>query len=360
MKFEFILSPVAALLFTYILIPVFRKLALKIQLVDKPNKRKVHHIPVPLIGGVSISIATTLALMLSLPLDLEVYKYKNVFIAPFILLLMGLIDDKVDLRASVKLSIQLILAHFVFEQGIKIESLHGLMGIYDLAPWAQYIFTVVVVTGVVNAFNLMDGIDGLAAGIAILGFIVFGILSFITGQMMMALVFFTLIGSLISFLRFNLSKHQKIFMGDAGSIVIGFVLVVSSISLLQASRGNEHHSLVILGVISVLFVPVADSLRVYRRRAKSGKSPFSADKTHLHHLILSAGLQHKRTTLLILAIISLLMVLGFLGFNLLGLTFSILLMFLVFFALTRAFKFNNQLNHWKNHIKTLENKIFHS
>lgn len=284
----------------------------------------------------------------------EQVEYKNVFVAPFILLLMGVIDDRYDLRATIKLAIQLVLAHFVFEQGIRIESLHGLMGIYQLAPWAQYVLTVVVITGVVNAFNLMDGIDGLAAGIAIFGFLVFGILSWLTGQVMMALVFFTLIGSLISFLRYNLSKKQKIFMGDAGSIVIGFVLVVSSIALLQVSRSSEHHSLVILGVITVLFVPVVDSLRVYRRRAKSGKSPFSADKTHLHHLILSTGLQHKRATVLILAIITFLMVLGVLGFNLLGLTFSILLMFMVFVLLTRAFKFSNKLEHWKAQIKSIE------
>lgn len=203
-----------------------------VQLVDKPNHRKLHQAPVPLVGGVTVFVATTLALMLSLPLEFEVYRYKNVFVAPFILLLIGVIDDRFDLRASIKLAIQLILAHFVFEQGIRIESLHGLIGIYQLASWAQYVLTVVVITGVVNVFNLMDGIDGLAAGISILGFAVFGVLSLLTGQVMMALVFFTLTGSLLSFLRFNLSKKQKIFMGDAGSIVIGFVLVVSSITLL--------------------------------------------------------------------------------------------------------------------------------
>lgn len=110
----------------------------------------------------------------------------------------------------------------------------------------------------------------------------------------------------------------------------------------------------ILGVITVLFVPVADSLRVYRIRAKSGKSPFNADKTHLHHLILSVGLQNKRATVRILAIITFIMVLGFLGFNLVGLTFSIVLMLLVFVVLTRAFKFNNKLEHWKAEIKAME------
>lgn len=356
MQVYYIISPIAALLLTYILIPVFRKMAFRIQLVDNPNHRKVHQSSVPLVGGISIFISTTLSLWLVLPFELEVFNFKNVFMAAFILLLVGVIDDRFDLRASLKLGIQLILAHCVFEQGIRIESLYGLMGVFELSYWAQFILTIVVITGVVNAFNLMDGIDGLAAGIGLVSFMVFSVLSMITGQTAMALMFLTLIGSLLAFLRFNLSKNHKIFMGDAGSIVLGFILVVSSIRLLQSAHNSEYPSWVIFGVISVLFVPVMDALRVFRGRAKSGKSPFNADKTHLHHLVLSVGLQHNTTTIIILSIMAFIMAIGYFVFNLLGLTYSIVLMLFVFYFVTNALQFNNKLKHWKQRILVMENK----
>lgn len=351
-----IISFVSALLLTYIIIPVFRKIAFYIQLVDKPNHRKVHQIPIPLVGGVSIFISTTLVLLLALPLEMEILKFKNVFIATLILLLMGIIDDKFDLRASLKLGIQLILAHFIFEQGIKIESLHGFMGVYDLALWVQYILTIVVIAGVVNAFNLMDGIDGLAAGMAIIGFLVFIILSLLIGQTILTLVLITLTGALLAFLRFNLDKRQKVFMGDAGSLMLGFILVVSGISLLQNSQNFEHQPWVIIGVISVLIVPVFDAIRVFIRRAKSGKSPFSADKTHLHHLLLNIGIQHRPTTVIILLLMAFIILIGYLGFNIWGLTFSIICMLFVFYFVTSVLQFNNKLKQWKERILAMENK----
>lgn len=349
------ISPIAAFLITYLIVPVFIKVAFRVQLLDNPNMRKVHNNPVPLVGGISIFIASTLTLLLSLSFETEVIIHKNVFISAFILLMMGVIDDRFDLSASLKLGIQLILGHFIFENGIKIESLHGLMGVFELAPLAQYVLTILVITGVVNAFNLMDGIDGLAAGIAILGFVVYIIISIITGQSIMTLIFLTLIGSLIAFLGFNLSKKQKIFMGDAGSTVLGFVLAVFGIVLLQSAQYSEHNSLVALGVIAVLIIPVLDALRVFRKRVKSGKSPFSADKTHLHHLILGIGLHHKITTIAILIIIVLIMVFGYLSFSLLGLTFSIVSMLFIFYFITSALQFNNKLIQWKNRIHEMEN-----
>lgn len=356
MNILYIISPIAAILLTYLLIPFIRKIALLIELVDKPNHRKVHYQPVPLVGGISIFIATSLVLALTISIDSGILGNKNIFIAAFILLVMGVIDDRFDLRATLKLGIQLILAHYIFEQGIKIESFYGFLGIYELAPWAQYIVTVTVITGVINAFNLMDGIDGLAAGIAILGFGVLTLLSVLIGNSTMTLIFLTLIGSLFIFLRFNLSVKQKIFMGDAGSIVLGFILVVSSISLLQSAHHSEYLYWVALGVVAVLIVPVLDALRVFRKRAKSGKSPFHADKTHLHHLILSLGLKHKMTTITILLIISIMMVFGLIGFKLLGLTFSIVTMLLIFYFVTSALQLNNTLNQWKQRISELENR----
>ena len=349
-----IISPLAALFITYLIVPVLRKVAIRIQLVDKPNRRKVHQNPVPLVGGISVFIAMTLTLSLVLPFEPEVVVYKSVFIAASILLMMGIIDDRFDLRASLKLAIQLILAHFIFAQGIKIESLHGLFGVYELAPWLQYCFTLVVIAGVVNAYNLMDGIDGLAAGLAIFGFAVFAVLAGVNGQYMMSLIFLTFVGSLLAFLRFNLSKNQKIFMGDAGSLMIGFIMVVSGINMLQSAHNSEYVTLTTLGVVAVMLVPVLDALRVFRRRVKSGKSPFIADKTHLHHLILSTGLKHRAATLAIVGIVGFILIAGFVNYELIGLTLSIVSMLLLFYFTTAVLKFHNNLIMWKNRIRDLE------
>lgn len=354
MNITYIISPIAALLFTLILIPIFGKLAERVQLVDKPNQRKVHQNLVPLVGGIAIFISTTLVLFFALSYENQVFEFKSVFICSLILLITGIIDDRFDLRATLKLAILLILAHFIFDQGIRIESLKGLFGINELAYEIQYVLTILVIAGVVNAFNLMDGIDGLAAGLAILSFSVFAFLSFTIDHKLIFLMSITIIGSLLAFLRFNLSKEKKVFMGDAGSIVIGFILVVSGISLLQTAPAIDQFPLITFGVITVMLVPVLDAVRVFRKRAKQGKSPFSADKSHLHHLILSFNLNHIVVTMLVISLSVLIMIVGYLGFELLGLSFSMVVMLLLFHFVTSVLQFNNKLEMWKTKIKEME------
>jgi UDP-GlcNAc:undecaprenyl-phosphate GlcNAc-1-phosphate transferase len=356
MSTSHIISPIVAFLFTIVLIPIFRKIAFRVQLVDKPNHRKVHQSQIPLVGGICIFMSTSLALLLALPLEINIFAYKSIFIAALMLLIIGVIDDRFDLSAILKLGIQLILAHFIFNQGIYIESLQGLLGIYTLAPWAQHLLTIVVIAGGVNAFNLMDGLDGLAAGIALLGFVVFTIISIFIGQPLMALIFLTLIGALVAFLRFNLSQNGKIFMGDAGSLTLGFIMVVSGVRLLQLASGPYHLSLTTIGVVAVLLVPVLDALRVFTRRAKAGKSPFTPDKTHLHHIILNMGLKHKLATLLIIGMVTCIMLIGYLAYSFLGLTFSIALMLFTFIFVVNLLKFDNKIRCWKKHLHSIELK----
>ncbi len=353
----YLISPTAAFLLAYVLIPALRKIALPIGLVDKPNHRKVHANPVPLVGGIGIFLAVTLALTLVAPVDEKILFHKNTFFGVVILLIVGILDDRLDLRASLKFAIQLLLAHFIYSQGIKIESLNGFLGVYLLPEWLQYFFTIVIITGVVNAFNLMDGIDGLAAGLAIMGFGIFTFLAIVNGQHFTAVVFLTFIGALLAFLRYNLSQNKKIFMGDAGSLMLGFVMVVSGLELIQKAQGTTHLSAITLGVISVLFVPVFDAFRVFRRRMKAGKSPFHADKTHLHHLILMTGLKHKIASVLIVSLMTFISIIGYLSFQFAGLTISITIMLLVFILVTALLQFNEKLNHWKHFIHEMEKPI---
>lgn len=333
-SYLFVLTPLLASVLAWVFIPVLRKLATCIGLVDHPNHRKVHSNSVPLIGGIAIFISANVAMLISLLFDQSIKSLELLFVLALVLLIMGAIDDRRDLRASMKLVIQLVIAHFVYFSGVHIESLYGFFGIYELAPWAQYILTVVVITGVVNAFNLMDGIDGLAAGMAISGLTLFTVLAFISGQYQLALVFLTFIGSLLAFLRYNFSRKNKIFMGDAGSLVMGFIMVVGGIQMLQASTGEFNEMMVLIGVMAVLMVPVLDAVRVFRIRIISGKSPFAPDKNHLHHLILAMGLRHSLASLTIVGISLLQVLVGYLAFIAGGPTVSLLTMLLLFIAIT--------------------------
>jgi UDP-GlcNAc:undecaprenyl-phosphate/decaprenyl-phosphate GlcNAc-1-phosphate transferase len=143
-------------------------------------------------------------------------------------------------------------------------------------------------------------------------------------------------------------------MGDAGSLMIGFIMIVLGIKLLQSAQGTRFINPVILSLIAVMLVPVLDALRVFGSRAKKGKSPFSADKTHLHHLILDNGLQHKKAALGIVSITIFLLMLGFAGFQILGLTMAVILMLLAFFMLIAALQFNTTLGQWKKRIRKME------
>jgi UDP-GlcNAc:undecaprenyl-phosphate/decaprenyl-phosphate GlcNAc-1-phosphate transferase len=347
-------TPIMSFVFTFLLIPVLRKAAIRVGLTDKPNNRKVHTSAVPLVGGISIFITTFVTLGLILQGHKEIIFLKNILFTSFILLTVGVIDDRFDLKASLKLVVQLLLAHFIFMQGIKIESLHGLFGIFEISEWAQYLLTIITITGVVNAFNLMDGIDGLAAGLSIIGFAVFIVLSFMTGQEILTVVFISFLGASLAFLHFNFSKTQKVFMGDAGSLMIGFIMAVSGIKLIQVVQGTAQISIVMLGVLVVMLIPVFDALRVFRKRIKAGKSPFSPDKNHLHHLLLSIGLKHKFAAFTIILLLSLHLVVGYFLYHFVGLTFSVISIIVLFNVITSFLMFNNKIITWKHRIRAME------
>jgi UDP-GlcNAc:undecaprenyl-phosphate/decaprenyl-phosphate GlcNAc-1-phosphate transferase len=343
-----------SLILTMLIIPGLRVVAIQIGLTDKPNIRKVHATPIPLVGGIAVFIAASLSFSLSMPFDPSILIYKNLFIALVILLTMGVIDDKFDLRASFKLIIQLLLAHYTFTMGIKIESLYGLFGMYDLPTWGQYTLTLVIITGVVNAFNLMDGIDGLAGGLGILGFTMLTIFALLNNHVQMAVLSLAFVGALIGFLKFNFSKSQKIFMGDAGSLMIGFVLVVASIHLLQLSATKSNSTFVLIGVISILLLPVIDAIRVFRGRLKKGKSPFHADRTHLHHLVLATGLKHRKSTISILVMVLVISIVGFFLHYYTNTNLAILGMIITLVLIISMLQFNTQIQTWKGKIKLME------
>ncbi|MFT4645667.1 MAG: UDP-GlcNAc:undecaprenyl-phosphate GlcNAc-1-phosphate transferase [Planctomycetota bacterium] len=351
---HFIIAVITSFLLTLIITPVVRKIAVKFNLVDKPSDRKVHKDLVPLVGGIVLLIVITLSLLISGHLfSMPKYLYV-IFSGATLLLIVGVIDDKIDIRASLKLLIQVILAYYVFENGIRIEALYGVFGINSLPVFFQYVLTLVIITGVINAFNLMDGIDGLALGLAILSLLAYTFIAIILDQPLLALICLTLVGSLIALLGYNFSLNNKIFMGDAGSLFLGFLLITLGIAMIQMAQSTSNISLVLSVVTGVLALPVIDSLRVYRQRLKSGNSLFKADRTHLHHLILKIGLKQKQSSLLIVFFgFGFIILSTFLG-NYLGLTIAIVIIFFVFIMLTSVLNLFKMIIVWRQKIERLE------
>jgi UDP-N-acetylmuramyl pentapeptide phosphotransferase/UDP-N-acetylglucosamine-1-phosphate transferase len=202
-------------------------------------------------------------------------------------------DDLKDLSARYKFLIQISLATLIALSGIRITSFDGLFGIYDLPLMAQYTFTILAIAGITNAFNLIDGIDGLAGGLGFMSLITLGMFLTMSGDANTALIAFALAGALFSFLYFNFNP-AKIFMGDTGSLVLGFVIAVLCVRLMQVNVMIPNP--IILNapvfVLGIVLIPVFDTIRVFSVRIWKGKSPFEADRTHIHHLLTNQGFSH--------------------------------------------------------------------
>jgi UDP-GlcNAc:undecaprenyl-phosphate GlcNAc-1-phosphate transferase len=351
---EYLSLGVLSLLLSLLYTPVLKKIAIKLNLVDRPNFRKIHFTSIPLIGGISIAFSVLTVIFISGNIML-CKEYLSIFSASFTVLIIGIIDDKNDIRAKYKLAIQLILSFIIALSGIRIFSFYGLFGVYEIAVWLQYLITILIITGVVNAFNLIDGVDGLLGSLSLLGFTMFLLASIYFKDYYLGLLSVIFIGAIIGFLKFNLSK-EKIFMGDSGSLFLGFILVTLGIQLLgkQEIHKEYNYAYVFMILIAFFSIPVLDSLRVYMGRIKRGKSPFMADKSHLHHLLLGAGLTHKRIAL---AVIILCLIFFSLGFGLISSYSTTLIIFsimIVFWFLIRLLLAINNLQKWIQIIKKIE------
>jgi UDP-GlcNAc:undecaprenyl-phosphate GlcNAc-1-phosphate transferase len=354
---EFTLIGTLSLILTLIFIPIIKKIAVQTNLVDKPNYRKVHATPVPLVGGISIAITTFIVLFVSGNKLTIIKEYLPILSSGLTLLIVGAIDDKTDISAKYKLIIQLLLSFFIAFSGIRIISLYGLFGIYEINTWMQYALTILVITGVVNAFNLIDGVDGLVGGLSLLGFTMFLIASTFYNNYFLGKISVIFIGAIIGFLKFNLSK-KKIFMGDAGSLFIGFILVTLGIKFMEDQRVNNDYGYTYGFLILVAFfsIPVLDSMRVYIGRMKEGNSPFKADKSHFHHLLLMVGLTHKKTTVFVVIFCMILFLMGLGLISYISTTLIIVAYVTLFGIITKLLLMICSLHKWRDTIKLLEQK----
>lgn len=284
---------ITAFVITLISIPPIILLIRRYKLYDIPDSRKEHSIPVPTMGGVAIFAGMMTALFLWLPFQAEPAQI-CFFLSVIILFALGIMDDLKDLPARYKLIIQLALASLIALSGIRISSFDGLLGVNELPLTAQYTFTILAITGITNAFNLIDGIDGLAGGLGFMSLVTLGMFLTMSGDINTALIAFALAGGILAFLYFNFNP-ARIFMGDTGSLVLGFVIAVLCIRLMQVNIHATHPVLNNAPVfaLGVVLIPVFDTIRVFALRIWSGRSPFSADKIHIHHLLTRNGFSHS-------------------------------------------------------------------
>lgn len=283
---------VTAFVVTLVTIPPIISLIKKYSLYDVPDARKEHTSPIPTMGGIAIIAGLLMSLFLWFPFSNQVAQI-SFFFSIAVLFALGIMDDLKDLSAKYKFIVQICLAILIALSGIRITSFDGLFGIYELPVTAQYTFTLLAIVGITNAFNLIDGIDGLAGGIGFMSLVTLGIFLTMNGDNNTALIAFALAGGILAFLYFNLNP-ARIFMGDTGSLVLGFVIAVLSIRLMQvnvlvANPVLPHASVFVLGIV---LIPVFDTLRVFAIRIWKGRSPFAPDKTHIHHLLTNQGFSH--------------------------------------------------------------------
>ena len=287
-----LLCLVTAFVVTIITIPPLINLFKRFRLLDAPNERKIHSNPIPTMGGIAIMAGMTSALFFWFPFNNDVFQV-CFFLSIVILFSLGIMDDLRDLSARYKFITQIGLATLIALSGVRITSFNGLFGIEELPLLTQYTFTVIVIVGITNAFNLIDGIDGLAGGLGFMSLVVLGTFLMLSDDKSGSLLAFSLAGGLLAFLYFNFNP-AKIFMGDTGSLVLGFIVAVLGIRLMQANLVTTKPILLNapIFVLGIVLIPVFDAVRVFSIRIWNGESPFTPGKIHIHHLLTNEGISH--------------------------------------------------------------------
>jgi len=328
-----------------------RTVAIKLGLVDKPNARKKHKGTIPLIGGILIFISVLVAQTLLEDIARDFTFLKVIFISGGILMAMGVLDDRFDIRASIKLLIQLALAHLAIHNGFVISNFFGILGVHELSYSIQYVISLLAIVGFVNAFNLMDGIDGLAGSFALFSILILALLAYTVEANFLFLILLSFIPAIVAFLVFNTGKKYKIFMGDAGSLFLGYVIILSGIHLMgeMTAQAQSLNNVTIL--LCILFIPIMDSLRVYLLRINKGGSPFKADRNHLHHLFLAGGYSPLRSTFYIVATASLFMAMVFFSGDRLNINWLIVILLACFIILIALLRYNAYIKEWTEKIK---------
>ena len=284
-----------ALVFTLLLTPASISLAEKIGAMDTPNDRSVHVRIMPRMGGLGMAISVVVSLFLFVEMNHVIVAF---LAGTLIVITVGMLDDLFQIRPLYKMAGQILACSvFLYVSELQITSLGNLlgMGVFDFyQPWS-FLLTLFCMLGVINAFNLSDGLDGLAAGLTLIASLFMAALALLSGNWEALFVIVAVIGATFAFLKFN-SFPAKLFMGDTGSLSLGFFMACLIVFLVAPEHGNMIEPITLA---LILGLPITDTLLVMTRRILRGKSPASADKTHFHHRLLGLGFSHALVVIII-------------------------------------------------------------
>ena len=278
--------------------------------MDEPGSRSSHLRKIPNLGGIAIFYSLSVCASIFAFELFEIYKF--LFASLVILLYIGIMDDIVVMRAYKKLLAQIVVtALIVIGSDVRIRNFFGILGIYELNYYVSVVVSIFTFIVLINAFNLIDGIDGLAGSYSLIASALFGISYFHLGEYNYPLVVLSavIIGSVTGFLYYNLSNYRtnKIFMGDTGSMILGFLLAFTTICFIDIFIDKKlpdvpryYLQTAPAIAVAIFILPIVDTLNVFCIRIFTGKSPFLADKNHIHHSLLDLGLTHRRSTFYII------------------------------------------------------------
>ncbi|MBS1667877.1 MAG: undecaprenyl/decaprenyl-phosphate alpha-N-acetylglucosaminyl 1-phosphate transferase [Bacteroidetes bacterium] len=332
--FDVLLSIVIAFTITFLAIPVIINVAEMKKLYDLPDgERKLHHSLITPLGGIGIFAGFVFGCLLTVHFD-QAPEFQYFIAASLIIFFLGLKDD-ILIISAIKKFIGQVLAAFIiiYYGGVQIKSMHGFLGITQLPEMFSLLLTYFAVIVIINSFNLIDGIDGLAGSLSMLSLSILGFYFLNVNLVPYSILAFSMAGSLMAFLIFNF-QPAKIFMGDTGSLLIGLINAILVIKFINvANTPNVKYPISSSPAIgfALLMMPLLDTLRVFAIRIFYRRSPFSPDRNHIHHLLLDKGLSHRMITILLVSINLAVVVLVYLGRSL-GCTFLILSVIAFFFG----------------------------
>lgn len=306
---------VVIFLFSFVFLFLARNVAKKIGLVDKPDFRKRHQGLIPLVGGISVYAGICFSFLIS---DIQVPHNLLYLACAGLMVFVGALDDKFDISVKIRACIQALVAIVMM--------VHGGMVLHDLGriigPWQMilgpfgYLVTLFAVWAAINAFNMVDGIDGLLGGLSCVTFGSMGAVMLYSGNDGLAFWCFTMIAATIPYVMLNLGvfgRRYKVFMGDAGSTLIGFTVIWILLLCTQSTRTMAHPPMTPVTALWLIAIPLMDMIAIMYRRLRKGQSPFSPDRQHIHHLIMRAGFSSRQAFMLITLAAALLAAFGVMG-----------------------------------------------
>lgn len=297
--YDIVLAFITAFALTFLAIPSIISVARKKNLVDEPGERRSHQVSTPSLGGIAIFAGTIFSIILWTPFsyfgDLQ-----YILCAFIIIFLIGAKDDIDPISPSKKFLGQLFAALIlVFKANIRLTSLYGIFGFTHIPEWFSVLLSIFTILVIINAFNLIDGINGLSGSIGTLIAITLGTWFFLIDRIELAIVAFSIAGSTIAFLKYNITP-AKIFMGDTGSLLLGMVCSILAIQFIELHKTLVDSPYAFKAAPSVAFgiliLPLFDTLRVFIMRMFKGRSPFHPDRNHIHHLLIDSGMTHMQAT----------------------------------------------------------------